>query len=61
MRLQDYTCLAVILIDLVLKKEENYYWQVFSKECEYIKKRMIRQITDDLNISSEDSDKEFNE
>ena len=33
-----YTCLAVILIDFVLKKYENYYAQVFLKECKYIEK-----------------------
>ena len=32
----NYTCLEVILINLVLKKDENYYLQVFLKECKYI-------------------------
>ena len=32
----NYTCLAVILINFVLKKDENYYLQVFLKECKYI-------------------------
>ena len=27
----DYACLAVITIDSALKKEENYYLQVFLK------------------------------
>ena len=27
----DYTCLAVIKIDSALKKDENYYPQVFLK------------------------------
>ena len=34
----NYTCLIVILTDFVLKKDENYYWQVFLKECIYNKK-----------------------
>ena len=53
-------CLAVILIDFVLKKEKNYYPQAFLKECKHIEKekKVIRYITDDLNNSSDDSDEE---
>ena len=29
----NYTCLAVKLIDLVLKKDEYYYPKLFLKEC----------------------------
>ena len=29
---------AVILVGFVLKKDENYYPQVFLKECKYIEK-----------------------
>ena len=29
----NYTCLAVILFDFVLKKDERYYRPVFLKEC----------------------------
>ena len=32
------TCLAVISLDSALKKDENYYPEVFLKECKYIKK-----------------------
>ena len=32
------SCLAVILTYCVFKKNENYYLQVFIKECEYIEK-----------------------
>ena len=32
----NHTCLAVIILDFALKKDENYYPQVFSKECKYI-------------------------
>ena len=33
------TCLAVISLDSALKKDENYYPQVFLKGCKYIKKK----------------------
>ena len=32
----NHTCLAVISLDSALKKDENYYPQVFLKECKYI-------------------------
>ena len=36
----NYICLAVILIliEFVLKKDKNYYPQMFFKKCKYIKK-----------------------
>ena len=40
----EYTCLAVITIDYVLKKDENYYPQVFLKECKYIEKEKKLEI-----------------
>ena len=49
----NYICLAAILIDFVLKKDKNYYAQVFLNPCKY-----IRYITDDLSISSDVFDKE---
>ena len=30
------TCLAVTSSDSAHKKDENYYWQVFLKQCKYI-------------------------
>ena len=33
------TCLAVSILDSALKKDENYYPQVFLKECKYIEKK----------------------
>ena len=56
-------CLSMILIDSVLKKNENYYPQVFLKECKsIIKEKMIeRYIKDDLEISSDNSDKEISD
>ena len=35
----NHTCLALIKIDFSLKKDENYYLQVFVKECKYIEKK----------------------
>ena len=52
----NYTCLAVINIGSALKKDENYYPQVFLKECKYIEKEVIRHITEDLKIFSDESD-----
>ena len=34
----NHVCVAVITIDSGLKKEENYYPQVFLKECNFIEK-----------------------
>ena len=34
----NHTCLAVISLDFVLKKDESYYPQIFLKEYKYIKK-----------------------
>ena len=31
----SHTCLAIITFDSTVKKDENYYPQVFSKECKY--------------------------
>ena len=50
------TCLAVISLDSALKKDENYYPQVFLKECKYIENKVNRHIVDDLESSSDDFD-----
>ena len=47
-------------MDSALKKHDNYYPQVFLKECEYIEKKVIRHIIDVVESYSDDSD-EFNE
>ena len=54
----NYTCLAVIEIDFILKKDENYYPQIFLIECKYIEKEKmaLRYITDDLENYFEDSE-----
>ena len=56
----NHTCLAVISLDSALKKDENYYLQVFFKECKYIEKKVIRHINDNLRdfYSDDDSDEE---
>ena len=56
----NHTCLAVISLDAVLKKDNNYYPQVFLKECKYIEKKVIRHINDYLSdfSSSNESDEE---
>ena len=45
----NHTSLAIISLDSALKEDENYYQQVFLKECKYIEKEEIvnRNIMDD--------------
>ena len=54
----NHTCLPVITLDFALKKNDNYYLQVFSKECKYVDKNVIRYINDNLSdfCSSDESD-----
>ena len=40
----NHTCLAVISWDSALKKDENYYPQMFLKECKYFEKKVVRHI-----------------
>ena len=56
----NYICLSVILMEFFLKKDRNFYLQVFLKECKYIKKekKVNRYTADDLEISSDDFDRE---
>ena len=42
----NHTCLTVFSLDSALKKDDNYYSQVFLKECKYIEKKVVRQIHD---------------
>ena len=53
----NHTCLTVITISLALKKEENYYLQVFLKEFKHIRKEVIKDIIGDPEISSDEYDK----
>ena len=34
----NHTCLPVISSDSALKKDDNYYLQLFLKECKYVEK-----------------------
>ena len=52
----DHTFLAVISLDSSLKNDENYYVQLFLKECKYIEEKLIRHIIVVLESSSDDSD-----
>ena len=54
----NYTYLAVTWIDFVLKKDKNYYPQVFLKNINTLQKitKVIRYITDELEIFSDVSD-----
>ena len=54
----NHTCLAVISLDSTLNKDGNYSPQVFLKECKYIKKKVIRNIIEDLESSFDDSEEE---
>ena len=55
-----HTCLAGISLDSAFKNDKNYYLEAFLKECKYIDKEVIRHITEDLEIFSDESD-EFDE
>ena len=57
----NYTCLAAIPLDSVLKKDDNYYPQVFLKGCKYIEKKVVWHIHDnliDFSYSPDGSDEE---
>ena len=53
-------CLSEILVDSVFDMGDNYYHQVCLEEykCAVKEKKMTGYITDDLQISSDDSDEE---
>ena len=55
-------CLSVILIDSTLKMGKNYFLQVFLEDFELIQKvkKVIRYITDDLEVSLDDSGRSDN-
>ena len=57
----NHTCLAVISLDSALKKDGNYYPQMFLKECKYVEKKVVRHIHDnlsDFSCSSDESEEE---
>ena len=47
-----HSFLAVIILDSALMKDDNYYPQVFLKECKYIEEKVIRHINGNLSDSS---------
>ena len=42
-------------MDSAFKKDQNYYLEDFSEECQYIEKKVVRHIIDDLKGFSDDS------
>ena len=56
----SHTYSAVVSLDSALKKDDNYYSQVFLKECKYIERKLIRHTNDNLSdsSSSDESDEE---
>ena len=60
-KISNHTCLAVISLDSALKKNDNYYPQVFLKECKYIEKKVIRHINDNLSDFSYSFDESYEE
>ena len=53
----NHTCLAVISLDFALKNDDNYYQQVLLKEYKYIKKKVVKQIHNNLSDFSFSSGK----
>ena len=55
----QFICISVILSDSVCRKDKNYYPQTFLEECKYVVKerKTSKFVIDDLDISSDDSDK----
>ena len=54
----SWILIILVCLDSALKKDDNYYPQLFLKECKYIKKKVIRFITQDIEIFSSYSDRE---
>ena len=52
----NHTCLAVIGLDSALKKDDNFYPQVFLKESKYIEKNVVKHIHENLSNFSYSSD-----
>ena len=51
------------LIDSVFRTAKIYYDQVFLEDCKYVveKKVILEYITDDINASSDDSNREVSD
>ena len=52
----------MIILDSLYKKDKNYHPQVFLEECNYViketKKSIKKFVANNIEISSDDSDKE---
>ena len=59
----EYICLLVILIEPVFRTGKNYYPQGFLEKRKYAtkEKKMPRYIIEDIEISSDESDKEVSD
>ena len=56
------TFLALIISNSALKEDDNYYLQLFLKECIFFEKKVVRHIHDslsDFSYSSDESDEEL--
>ena len=47
---------AVFSLDFTPKKDDNYYPHEVSRECEYIEKKIVRYINDNLSDCSSSDD-----
>ena len=56
----QYLCLSVTLINSIYRKDKHYYCQVFLEKCKNVFKqsKTSKFITDDIEISFDDSDRE---
>ena len=53
-----YTCLSVILLDSLVKIDNDYYPQIFVEECKYAvkKKKIMNTINEELNLDESDDE-----
>ena len=56
----NHTRLAVVSLDSVLKKDGNFYSQVFLKQCKCTEEKVIRYVNDNFSgfLTSDESDEE---
>ena len=55
-----YLSIFITLIDSVYRKDKGNYSQMLLQECKYVvkEKNLSKFITDDIEMSSDDSDRE---
>ena len=51
-----WVLIILFSLDSALKKDENYYPQVFLKECKHIEKKVIGHVNNNLTDFSDESD-----